>query len=305
MAQTIRRKATGVRRQARAHDTKRQVRQAKQTTNSLVVWLLRKLPFTEEQLHKTFLVVILAAIAGVALLIASMAGLTLLVNDKVAQMAANTGFEVNSVDVRGTKHLNELKVYDQVLGERNRSMTQVDLAALRAKVMTLSWVEDARVSRQLPDRIVVDIVERTPHAVLRKPDRLVLIDATGHELEPIAQGKTKGMLMISGPGAQAEVEGLDKLLDAAPALRPQVTAAEWVGNRRWNLTFKTGQVLALPQGDDDSAKALIEFARLDGVNRLLGGKVVAFDMRTPDRIYMRCPDCAAENKPPVVQGGAT
>jgi len=305
MAQTIRRKATGVRRQARAHDTKRQVRQAKQTTNSLVVWLLRKLPFTEEQLHKTFLVVILAAIAGVALLIASMAGLTLLVNDKVAQMAANTGFEVNSVDVRGTKHLNELKVYDQVLGERNRSMTQVDLAALRAKVMTLSWVEDARVSRQLPDRIVVDIVERTPHAVLRKPDRLVLIDATGHELEPIAQGKAKGMLMISGPGAQAEVEGLDKLLDAAPALRPQVTAAEWVGNRRWNLTFKTGQVLALPQGDDDSAKALIEFARLDGVNRLLGGKVVAFDMRTPDRIYMRCPDCAAENKPPVVQGGAT
>jgi cell division protein FtsQ len=305
MAQTIRRKATGVRRQARAHDTKRQVRQAKQTTNSLVVWLLRKLPFTEEQLHKTFLVVILAAIAGVALLIASMAGLTLLVNDKVAQMAANTGFEVNSVDVRGTRHLNELKVYDQVLGERNRSMTQVDLAALRAKVMTLSWVEDARVSRQLPDRIVVDIVERTPHAVLRKPDRLVLIDATGHELEPIAQGKAKGMLMISGPGAQAEVEGLDKLLDAAPALRPQVTAAEWVGNRRWNLTFKTSQVLALPQGDDNAAKALIEFARLDGVNRLLGGNVVAFDMRTPDRIYMRCPDCAAENKPPVVQGGAT
>ena len=32
------------------------------------------------------------------------------------------------------------------------------------------------------------------------------------------------------------------------------------------------------------------FARLDGVNRLLGGKVAAFDMRAPDRIYMRVPD---------------
>jgi len=275
MAQTIRRKATGVRRQARAHDTKRQVRQAKQTTNSLVVWLMRKLPFTEEQLHKTFLVLILAGLAGLALLIASMAGLTLLVNDKIAQIAASSGFEVNSVDVRGTKHLNELKVYDQVLGERSRAMTQVDLAALRAKVMTLSWVEDARVSRQLPDRIVVDIVERTPHAVLRKPDRLVLIDATGHELEPVAQGKTKGMLLISGPGAQAEVEGLDTLLDAAPALRPQVVAAEWVGNRRWNLTFKSRQVLALPQGDDDSAKALIEFAKKKDKELEAAGKLTA------------------------------
>ena len=27
-------------------------------------------------------------------------------------------------------------------------------------------------------------------------------------------------------------------------------------------------------------------------NRLLGGKVVAFDMRAPDRIYMRIPDRA-------------
>jgi cell division protein FtsQ len=41
------------------------------------------------------------------------------------------------------------------------------------------------------------------------------------------------------------------------------------------------------------------------VNRLIGGKVVAFDMRTPGRIYMRCPECAAENNPPVVEGGPT
>ena len=42
-----------------------------------------------------------------------------------------------------------------------------------------------------------------------------------------------------------------------------------------------------------------------GGTGLIGGKVVAFDMRTPERIYMRCPGCAAENKPPVVEGGAT
>jgi cell division protein FtsQ len=303
MAQTIRRKATGVRRQARAHDTKRQVRKAKQTTSSLMDWLMRKLPFTEEQLHKAFLFLILFGLAVLAWLVASMAGLTLLVNEKVAQIAGNAGFEVHNVEVRGNKRLNGAKVYDQVLKARDQAMTQVDLQTLRASVMTLSWVEDARVSRQLPDKIVVDVVERRPHAVLRKPGRLVLIDDTGHELEPISQAKARGMLMISGPGAQAEVEALDDLLDAAPALRPQVVAAEWIGNRRWNLTFKTHQVLALPQGEDKSAKALIEFARLDGVNRLIGGKVVAFDMRTPERIYMRCPECAAENKPPVAERG--
>ena len=79
------------------------------------------------------------------------------------------------------------------------------------------------------------------------------------------------------------------LLDAAPALKPQVAEADWIGNRRWNLTFKTGQVLALPEGDKGSAGALVAFARLDGANRLLGGRVAAFDMRAPDRIYLRVP----------------
>ncbi|MFA7587303.1 MAG: cell division protein FtsQ/DivIB, partial [Novosphingobium sp.] len=79
------------------------------------------------------------------------------------------------------------------------------------------------------------------------------------------------------------------LLEAAPALKPQVREAQWVGNRRWNLTFKTGQVLVLPEGREAAAHALMAFARLDGTNRLLGGKVAAFDMRATDRIYLRVP----------------
>lgn len=303
MAQTIRRKATGVRRQARAHDTKRQVRKARAKTNSLLDWLMRLLPFTEDQLQTFFLYALLVGAVVLAWVGAGMTGLTLAAEQKIDQAASRAGFEADHVDVRGTHRLNQLKVYDQVLGARERAMTQVDLNALRASVMQLNWVKDARVSRQLPHTIVVDVVERTPHAVLRKPGELMLIDATGHELEPISQANAKNMLQISGPGAQAQVEALDSLLDAAPAMRPQVAEAEWVGNRRWNLTFKTGQLLALPQGSDESAKALIDFARLDGVNRLIGGKVVAFDMRTPGRIYMRCPACAAEGKPPI-EGGA-
>jgi cell division protein FtsQ len=53
-------------------------------------------------------------------------------------------------------------------------------------------------------------------------------------------------------------------------------------------------VLALPQGAERAAGALITFARIDGVNRLIGGKAVAFDMRNPDRFYLRCPECREE-----------
>ncbi len=289
MSQTIRRKAPSARKVAAQQGTARKVKAAKARTGSALDSVMAWVPLSEEQLHKVFVAIILAAALALAWMVASMAGVPALAQAQFATVAADSGFAVRRVDVRGVKHLNELKVYEKVLDEKDQAMTMVDLDALRARLLGLSWVEDARVSRQLPDTLVIDIVERRPHAVLRKADRLMLIDAGGHELEAVTRERAKGKLVVSGPGAGQQMPALAALLDAAPALRPQVAEAEWVGNRRWTLKVGTGQVLALPQGERASANALMAFARLDGVNRLLGGRVAAFDMRAPDRIYFRVP----------------
>ena len=297
MSRKISRKPTTARKAAAARGTQRKVRAAKARTGSVIGRALGLLPIGEERLHQVMLAAILGGAVVLAWMVASFAGIPAMAERQLATIAGDAGFKVNNVSVRGTKHLNELKVYQRVLGENDRAMTQVDLQALRAELLELSWVEDARVSRQLPDTLVIDIVERVPHAVLRKADRLVLIDAAGHELEPVGAARAKRMLVVSGPAAGRQIAPLGALLEAAPALKPQVREAEWVGNRRWNLTFRTGQVLALPEGSKQSAKALMEFARLDGVNRLLGGQVAAFDMRAPDRIYLRLPSHAADPAP--------
>jgi cell division protein FtsQ len=294
MSQTIRRKATTVRKTAAAQGKQARVNQAKARTGSAIDLAIASLPFTEAQLHRMFLFIILGGAAVLAWVVASAAGLPSFAGLQLAQVASDAGFEVRHVDVRGVKNLNELKVYERALAQQDRAMPLVDLESLRQELLGLSWVKDARVSRQLPDTLVIDIVERQPHAVLRKTDRFVLIDDTGHELETVARGRAQGKLIVSGMGAGQQVVALSHLLDAAPGLKPRVQEAEWIGNRRWNITFKTGQVLALPEGDPESAGALVSFARLDGTNRLLGGKVTIFDMRAGDRIYLRIPGREAE-----------
>lgn len=290
MSTTIRRKAKTARKAAAAQGTKAKVRQARATTGSAMDMAMSWLPFSDEQLHRIFLAAILGGAVVLAWVVASMAGLPTMAGYQLTQVAAQAGFEVKRVEVRGVKNLNELKVYERALAERDRAMPTVDLERLRQELLQLSWVKDARVSRQLPDTLVIDIVEREPHAVLRKADRFALIDETGHELETINRSDVQGRLIVSGPGAGQHVVELSQLLEAAPALKPRVAEAEWIGNRRWNLTFQTGQVLALPEGDRESASALVTFARLDGTNRLLGGKVTAFDMRARDRVYLRVPE---------------
>lgn len=294
MAQTMKRKTRGVRRQAKAQTNSRRARNARTKGKSVLARALGALPFTEEQLHRAFTVLILAGAVALAVFLAQLSGATAVASDRIAHIASNAGYEVRHVEVHGTERLSEMKVYERALGQQDRSMTRVDLAGLREDLLTLPWVKDARVSRQLPDALKIDIIEREPHAVLARADRLMLIDPTGVELEPISRAKASDMMLILGPGAQAQVEALDELLDAAPALRGQVKSAEWVGNRRWDITFGTDQRLALPEGEERAAAALISFAQADGVNRLIGGEIVSFDLRNPPKMFMRKPGRSEE-----------
>lgn len=302
MSTTIKRKGQSARKAAASQGTKRKVRQAKAASGSALDTAMGWLPFSEQQLHKIFLVAILGGGAALAWMAVSAAGVPLMAQDKFAQIAQQAGFEAKHIELRGVENINRFKVYERALAQQNRAMPLVDLESLRRDLEELSWVKEARVSRQLPDTLVIDIVERKPHAVLRKADRFVLIDDQGIELETISRKDASGKLIVSGPGAGKQVVPLAHLLESAPALKPQVQEAEWIGNRRWNLTFKTGQVLALPEGEREASGALVTFARLDGTNRLIGGKATAIDMRASDRIYLRVPE--GENRELAMQAGA-
>ncbi|MCJ1959455.1 cell division protein FtsQ/DivIB [Novosphingobium mangrovi (ex Hu et al. 2023)] len=290
MSQTIKRKGKTARKAAAAQGNRAKVRSAKATGGSALDMAMGWLPFTEAQLQRLFVLAILAAVAALAWVIASAAGVPGMAEARFAQISKQAGFEVKHIELRGVKNINELKIYERALAQKYRAMPLVDLEQLRSELFELPWVEDARVSRQLPTTLVIDIVERSPRAVLRKADTYALIDETGHELEVIDRSAAKGKLIVSGEGAGQEIIQLSHLLEAAPALKPRVREAQWVGNRRWNLVFETGQVLALPEGVKESAGALVTFARLDGTNRLIGGRAIAIDMRAPDRVYLRVPE---------------
>ena len=289
MARTVTRKTKGVRRQARAQGTRRKVSNARSKGQSIIGRMLSALPFTEEQLHKVFTVLILGGAVAAVIFIANISGASAVVSERFAHVASNAGFKVVNVKPTGVERMNVQTVYERALSQQDLAMTQVDLEGLREELVALPWVRDARVSRQLPSTLRVDIIEREPHAVLQRPDRLMLIDATGVELEPISRASADDYLLIAGPGAQDQVEELTRLLDAAPALQNQIKSAEWIGNRRWDLTFVTDQELSLPEGDERAAAALISFAQADGVHRLIGGQAASFDMRNAPRMYMNVP----------------
>jgi cell division protein FtsQ len=255
-----------------------------------ISWLdrfLRTLPFSEEDIQRVFTWAVVAGLAVLALAAAQYFGLTAAAYQQYAGLAAKAGFQVQRVEITGMERVDQLRVYELVLAEKDRAMPLVDIDKVRGDLLEYGWIKDARVSRRLPDTLAVDIIERQPTAVWQRDGKYSLIDAEGVVLQHVKAGEAGELPVLNGADANLHAVALNELLDKATALKAQVSGASWIGNRRWDLRFKSGETLALPEGEKAAAEALLNFARMDGIHRLLGRDLIHFDLRDPDRAYFR------------------
>jgi cell division protein FtsQ len=257
-------------------------------TPARVQQALVRIPISAEQLRRLgriFMMLVLVVGAIVALIVLQVPQM---IGNALGEAAGKMGFVVRSVEIKGIHHMDRLPVYDVALDQESTAMPLVDLDDIRAKLLKFGWVQDARVSRRLPDTLVVDIVERTPTAIWQNQGKLTLIDKDGVELAPVPVDKMPDLPLLIGPDANRRTAQLNQLLEAAPGIKPVLAGATWVGGRRWNFEFQSGETLMLPEGDDLAAKALKKFERLDQTARLLGRGYVHFDMRLyPQPMYVR------------------
>lgn len=202
----------------------------------------------------------------------------------IAQGVSGLGFEVKSVKVRGLNNAPRLAVYSAVLDDRTNSMLAVDLEQMRQHLMSIAWIEDATIQRKLPDTLIVTLRERTPAAIWQYKSKLAVIDQTGKVLDTQHIGRFARLPVIVGNGAQIHVGQLFAMLKVQPELAGQVDAATWVGERRWNLRFRSGETLMLPEGREKMEQALQRFAAMDKDYGFLGRGFARFDMRLDGRM---------------------
>lgn len=264
--------------------------------------LAGKLPVKEAQANK---------LAGWAFALFALAvtGAALVALDVPAKLGiaageavGDAGFRVRSVDVQGIRRMDPRPVYEIALGQKTTAMPLLDVAAIRQRLLEYGWVKDARVSRRFPDTLVIDIVERRPAALWQDEDRLTLIDADGVVLDRVPISQMPDLPLLIGKGANAHAMALDRLLTQAPTLKAQLVSATWVGERRWDLSFQSGETVALPEGDQAASSALTNFAKMDKSAGLLGRGILRFDLRIPGKMTVRLPREPGE---PIVPEPAT
>ena len=246
----------------------------------------------------TGFLVLMAGAAAIALDLPAKAAFS------AGEAVGSAGFRVDGYQIVGLKQMDRKLVDAVVIDELRRAAAAagktkpaqplVDVTRIRERLLRFGWVQDARVSRRLPDTLVIDIVERTPSALWQDRQRLALIDSDGVVLDRVKIDNMPDLPLVIGPGANARAGQLKAILADAPAMQAQLASATWVGGRRWDLSFQSGEIVALPEGEQAARAAITKFAKVDQSNGLLGRGLVRFDLRVPGKMIVRLPRAPGE-----------
>ena len=89
----------------------------------------------------------------------------------------------DNIEVTGTQNVSKAQLMEVLGGDLGRNIFFIPLAQQKAQLEQIPWVESASVMRFVPNRLKVEIHERTPVAFARVGPRMALIDAGGTLME--------------------------------------------------------------------------------------------------------------------------
>ena len=119
----------------------------------------------------------------------------------------------DQISIEGNRFVPRDAIVEKFSPDMGRSVVRVPLEDRRKALETLPWVEQARVQRVLPNRIRVEITERTPVAFLRAASDLSLVDSHGMIFDRPVEGEFR-FPVVSGIADSMPIEEREQRMNS-------------------------------------------------------------------------------------------
>ena len=206
------------------------------------------------------------------------------IKDELALYSLSKGFALQMIEVSGRNHTEAAAIRSVLTKWRDQSIFSADLAEIRRELLKLGWVKDAVVSRHLPDRLTVKLIERHPVALLQTLAGHQLIDEAGVMIDGADVSAFSHLVVVSGTGAATRTNALLGMLESEPEIFADVWAVQLIAERRWDIHMRSGLTIKLPE--DDPVLAWSRLAKLERDTDITQRDLATIDLRVPGQLVV-------------------
>lgn len=187
-----------------------------------------------------------------------------------ASLLCAPGLEIREISIRGVRELTEKDILTLAKIKPRSNILAVNTRAVAERIAANPWVKKIAVGRELPDRLVLDVSERRPIALVKQTGNFYLMDAEGFIFKKLSQADDVDLAILTGVNLQensssallAETLKLLETISSGDQLASMGTVSEINVNEVFGLSILTDKGLHLKLGRDDFA---VKISQLDVV----------------------------------------
>lgn len=203
----------------------------------------------------------------------------------IGAFSAKQGFELTEVKISGRLNSTSESLRKAINLQIGMPLIAIDLHQVKSDLEKLAWVKSVKtVSRIYPGLIFIEIEERTPVAIWQYQGKFSLIDTDGQIIPVSDVQRFANLMVIVGENAPQKTPELIKMLSTQSSLQDRVTAAIWVGDRRWDLRIDNRIEVILPE--EGATDAWLFLAQKHQEQRILDQPIKRIDLRIKGQIAL-------------------
>jgi len=203
-------------------------------------------------------------------------------------------FRIRETVVRGCREVTEKEVLLLSAVKSSQGLLALNEEAVMRRIKANPWIKSVSIGRELPDRLVLQIQERSAAAVIRQDANLYLIDEEGVIFKKLGKNDEVDLPVLTGLYNQGKLN--ESLLKSAKGLLSELSksksfptldnVSEIQGNEVSGLSVFTDNGMLLVLGFDRYGAKLHRLPPIleDLERRQLKGGVLHIDLRNPLKV---------------------
>lgn len=188
------------------------------------------------------------------------------------------GWNGHHLLIEGRKTLSEKDLKDAIQFSPTEPLLNINIEQIYARLKKNTWINKVCVKKIYPGTLYIKIEERQPYCCILQKNRSVVVDRSGIVLH---EGLESYLPKVKGPEAHLYAHEILDVLTQFKSITPHIDYIERKRSGRFDLFFKNGIRIALPQ--DNLLHALNKLSIILEKGQLRKTHTT-LDLRVPDKI---------------------
>ena len=162
-------------------------------------------------------------------------------------------FKIKNIEIKNNQIIDEKEIIKRLKNLYEKNILFIKKNEVEKPIINMDFLDKIEVKKKYPSKILINIYETKPLAIIYKKDKKYLLDSKSKITNLNKKIDISNLPIILGDGAELDFINFSKKLEDNNFPKEKIKNYFYFKNNRWDLQLISNQIIKFPEKERDKA----------------------------------------------------